>query len=84
MKLAYQKGEIDWCRNPSAVMMRDKNDYFIAVCPKCADEMKKTRRKKKLVIPRSVRLKGAAHLQRSTSSQATDVPLVLSRSSLEH
>jgi hypothetical protein len=47
MKLAYQKCEIDWCRNPSSVMMRDKNDYFIAVCPKCADEMKKTRRKKK-------------------------------------
>jgi len=41
MKLAYNKCEVDYCKKQASTMMRDKNDYFIAVCQSCAKQLKK-------------------------------------------
>ena len=41
MKLAYQQCEADFCRKEAELMVRDKRDYFVAVCTKCAEQLKK-------------------------------------------
>ncbi len=46
MKLVYYKCEVDYCKKQASIMVRDKNDYFIAVCPKCAEQLKKSNRRR--------------------------------------
>ena len=45
MKLAYQQCETGHCRKEAELMVRDKRDYFVAVCTKCAEQLKKFNRK---------------------------------------
>ena len=47
MKLAYQQCAADFCRKEAERMVRDKRDYFGAVCTKCAEQLKKVNRKQK-------------------------------------
>ena len=39
-RLAYQRCEQSGCRREGTVMVRDKNDYFIAVCKECSAKRK--------------------------------------------
>ncbi len=39
-RLAYQRCEQSGCRREGTVMVRDKNDYFIAVCKECSSKKK--------------------------------------------